>query len=254
MLFFFIRVLTVIIPLLYFVALRTMLYFNNVWYVFLLFILVINGLYFWLLRSKNKQAKFGFLFLYSLPYIVTGFLYLLILENAIIISLFLLAWAFIYWLYLEAVFHYFFQTKQVLLIDLKHIIAYSNSVIIFFLVATLVNFSIFLNLAWYIILPVVALVIFVLLRALFIFENLDQKVVYYYTVIIDLLLIELLWSLLFWPVSFYVIALVITLAYYLAVSMSKAYLAKALNSKLVIKYLIFAMVALALVLGTATWI
>ena len=254
MLFFIIRILTVIIPLLYFAVLRVMLYFDNIWYVFFAIIFVANAIYFWLLRLKNKEARIGLLFLYSLPYIITGFLYLLVLENSLAISIFLLGWSFLYWLFLEAVFHYFFQTQRVLLIDLKHIISYSNSVVIFFLAATLVNFSIFLNLAWYALLPIMAVVIFILLRALFMFEGLNKKLVNYYALIIDLLLIELLWSLLFLPVSFYVIAMVTVLAYYLAVSLAKAYLAKALDTKLVIKYLVFAVVALVLVLGTATWI
>ncbi|MFA5048854.1 MAG: hypothetical protein WC516_07565 [Patescibacteria group bacterium] len=254
MLFFFIRILTVIIPVLYFVALRAMLYFNDSWYVFLLIVLAINLIYFWLLRIRDKKTRLGFLFFYSLPYVVAGFLYLLILENKIIITLFLLGWAFIYWLYLEAVFHYFFRTNKVLLIDLKHIVSYINAIVIFFLVATLVNFSIFLGLAWYIILPVMAVAVFILLRVLFSFEDLDQKTINSYAIIIDLLFIELLWSLLFLPVSFYVIALVMALTYYAAVSLSKAYLVKALNRKLVVKYLVFALIALVLVLGTATWI
>lgn len=74
-----------------------------------------------------------------------------------------------------------------------------------------------------------------------------------HTLVSALLITELVVGLLFWPISFYVMALLVTVAYYLLAGFSAASLANRLTKRLIIRYSVFAVIVIVMVLTTANW-
>jgi hypothetical protein len=174
-------------------------------------LIIIN---FVLLKYKNpKKKNFIWLLLFAIIFGLTGWLYVLILEFNLIINLFLFFWSLVYWLYLEAVFHEFYETDRQYAFNLRNITLYSNILIIFFLTASLVNFNIFLGFSlWWLI-----LILFLIYNILFYLTYLKQELghsAFLYSIIGSILLIQTLGVLLFLPVSLYLIAALVSLLYY----------------------------------------
>jgi len=247
------RFLPYLLPLFYLIIGQLLFYLPDYWWLILLLMLGANLFYFWLLRNRqDKKADWLFLF-YAEILAATGFLNLLILENKLIINIFLLLWSAMYFFYLEAYFHYFYPRPQPNLFALKNLIAYFNVVIIFFLLSALINFNIFFNLPWLWILFITFGANLFLLRQIFFAQGANFIASWQYLLVIDAILTELLLALSFWPVSFYVIAAVYTLAYYCLISLSLWHYQKILKRRIVWRQLLLAAIALLLILTTAKW-
>jgi hypothetical protein len=254
MLFLLLRFLPYIIPALFFALTKAVFYYSNYWYWFFGGILAVSLLYFILLKYKNRDKPVIWLCLFALIYTVAGFAYSLILENPLVINAYLIVWSLFYWLYLEAVFHDFYETAKTFIFNLQNITLYGNILIIFFLTAALANFNIFLDLSWLTLLLLLAAAYFCLVYLAFIRQGRGKSEAGIYAGIIALILTEILGGLLMWPSSFYVIAIIISLCYYLLMSLSLLSLLDKLIRKSLIQYLVFSVLILAAVLFTATWL
>ncbi len=254
MLFLLLRLLPAIIPIVFFVLTKAVFNHADGWPWFLAGIIILPIIYFALLKYKNRDKRIVWLGIFAVSFAVTGFGYFLILENPTIINLYLIAWSLVYWLFLEAVFHDFYETAKTYIFNLLHIIFYGNILIIFFLTATLASFNIFLNLPWTVLLPASAVVYFCLVYLAFIRQGLPQKQALLYAGCVDLMLTEILGALLLFPSSFYVIAIIVAVCYYLLMQILLAVSKNKLNRRLLIELLVFSGMILLVVLATATWL
>jgi len=228
--------------------------FRDSWWLFLLIIVIAQFIYYWLLK-KEQPKKTNLLFLvYSEILVLTGFLNLLILENGWVINGFLVFWSILYFFYLEGYFHYLYPNPKASLFNLKDSISYLNLIIVFFLIVTLVNFNIFLDLSWWWIIPLTFIINLFLIHQIFSLEGDELKSVWPQVLIIDLLLTELLLALSFWPVSFYTVAAVYSLAYYWLISFALMSRRKTINRQTILKYLALGLIILVLILSTSKWI
>ena len=252
--FLLLRLLPYIIPLWFFVATKLVFYYNDSWPWLFGLILAVSLLYFALLKYKNRDKPVILLVLFALIYEISGLAYSLVLENPVVINVYLLVWSLFYWLYLEAVFHDFYETAKTFIFNLSNITLYGNILIIFFLTAALTNFSIFLNLTFWQLLLILIVVYYCLLYLALLRQGRSMTQARLYGVINSLVLAELLGALIFLPLSFYVIAASLALGYYLLVSLSLLYLNNQLNRKILFSYLSFSILILAAILITATWI
>ena len=163
MIFILIRIFPFLIPVLYWLLLKTIFILNGQIFWPILISLTINFLYFLFIFLKKKKSEAFIFLLHSWVLIFSGFAYVLILSSEIFINLFVTIWALLYFLYLESVFHYFYETKKILLLDLKNIIAHINLIAFFFLTASLINFRIFINFSFWLVLILVAVFSFFLI-------------------------------------------------------------------------------------------
>ncbi len=253
MVFLFIRILPFIIPLSYILSAKALFYFSDYWLLIAVAQSILLAVWFGLLKRKDPEKPLLLLFIYGLIYGLSGLAYLAILESAWIINLFLLAWAFVFWLYLEAVFHDFYKTDKTYILNLQNISLYCNILIVFFLTAALVNFSIFFNWPWLLLLPGVFLVYLPISYAAFLRQGLSLKKSQVFAVALSLIMIQLLGAQMLWPVSFYVIALISSLVYYLLLSLSFFWINKTLDAKAAIKYVLFSTALAIVVLISARW-
>lgn len=254
MLFLLLRLLPAIIPILFFVLTKAVFNYTDLWPWFLAAILLLPAAYFALLKYKNRDKTVIWLGAFSLIFALTGFSYSLVLENPAVINIYLFVWSLIYALYLEAVFHDFYDTAKTYVFNLLNITLYGNILIIFFLTAVLASFNIFLNLSWVILLLISAAANFLIIYLAFQRQNLPKNTALIYAGAIDLILIEILGALLLLPSSFYVIAIITALCYYLLMQILLNQRINKLNRKLLIELLVFSGMILLAAAITAAWL
>lgn len=249
-----IRILPVIIAVLHFFALRGLFYFSGQWYLIYGFLFLLDAIYFTLLFSKLKKSLVIFFLLHSLILFSAGFAFLMILSNGFFINLFLIFWSVVIFFYLESVFHFFYPTIKTTAFDLKSVLINFNLLIFFLLNASLLNFLIFLNLAWWWLLIVSFFTSLIILLSQFLVNQIDRKSSLICAAAIALLLAEILTALLFLPVSFYVLTFCLVLVYYLFSSFAVFQFLNKLNRKIILQYLLFAAIILLAVVLTTTWL
>ncbi|MFA6228490.1 MAG: hypothetical protein WC668_04915 [Patescibacteria group bacterium] len=220
MILLLLRIFPYLAAVAFFLLCQALFYWPGYWSWFFIVILAVPSIYFFLIKSNHKTKSVTFAYLYSLIFVIAGFVFLLILESFYVLNLFLLSWAFLFWLYLEVVFHDFYETAKVSVANLNNLHSYFDILIIFFLTAALVNFSIFLNWPAVVIVPILSLVYFVLYYWLYLKYLSGRRNALIYALIQAIVLTELLFLLLFWPVSFYVLAILLSATYYLMLSLS----------------------------------
>jgi len=254
MLFLLLRLMPALVPLLFFISTKAAFYYIDEWQWALAAVLILPLAYFALLKYKDRSKRIIWPALYAVIFAATGFVYSLILENPLIINIYLISWSLIYALYLEAFFHDFYETAKVHILDLFNITHYGNILIIFFATAALVSFNIFLNLPWLALLVIFAAVCFSVIYLAFERSGLERRHALLYSAVIDLILAEILGGLLLLPASFYVIAAIAALCYYLLTQTLLYAAGNKLSRKFFIELLGFSALILIIVAATAAWL
>ncbi|OGY49747.1 MAG: hypothetical protein A3B89_02340 [Candidatus Buchananbacteria bacterium RIFCSPHIGHO2_02_FULL_40_13] len=254
MIFVFIRLSPFLIPLLYFIMLEAMFYFDNFRFWPFLILLLFNALYFLSIFFKKRKNEALIFLWHSSILLSIGLAYPLILGSQLFINLFIVIWLLVYLVYLESTFHYFYGTKKILLMDLKNVLAYVDLLTIFFLSVFLINLYVFVNLAAWLVLLVVFSSAFWLIFSQLKINQIAIRPGLVYALVLSLLLTEVLLADLFLSVSFYVSAVLIALLYYLLVSLSILNLQGSLTRGLAIRYLVFTLAIILIVALTSQWL
>ncbi|MFA6594402.1 MAG: hypothetical protein WCT16_04070 [Candidatus Buchananbacteria bacterium] len=248
------RLFPYLAAIIFFILGKTVFYWPDYWLWFFIALLLLPGVYFSLIRIKRKTKPVIATYLYSLLFTVAGFAFLLILENIYVINFFLLIWSFLFGLYLEAVFHDFYETDKVHIVNLNNLSLYFNILIVFFLTASLVNFSIFLNWSMVAIVCLLGLVYFFLYYWLYLKHLPERRQALIYALIQAIVLTELLFLLLIWPVSFYVIAILAAAIYYLMLSLTLSHIQDGNKRNAVLRTIIIFVLVVILTLISAIWL
>ena len=248
------RLFPYLAALAFFALCRAVFYWPGHWLWFFIVLLAVPSIYFFLININNKTKSVIVAYLYSLIFITSGFVFLLILENNYVINCFLFLWSFLFWLYLEAVFHDFYETTRIHIINLNNLYSYFNILIVFFLTASLVNFSIFLNWPVLAVVPILSLVCFILYYWLYLKYSFGWRPALIYALIQAIVLTELLFLLLLWPVSFYVSAILSAATYYLMLSLSLPRSAGINKGKSHLRTIVVFSLVVVLTLISAIWL
>jgi len=254
MIFILIRIFPFLIPLLYAGILKSVLVLNGQIFWPIVVALVINFWYFLFIFIKKKRGEVFIFILHSTILMLVGFTYLLILSSPVFINLFIIIWSLLYFLYLESIFHHFYQTNRVLLLDLKNIIAYVNLLAFFFLTAFLINLYIFINFSIWLVFLLVGLVAFILIISRLRVNGLTWLKSLVYSITSSILVVEVLVALLYLSVSFYVSALFLAVLYYLLSSFLVLNSKDNLTSKIVWQYLAFTLAVIIIIALTSQWL
>lgn len=254
MLFLLLRILPILIPISFFVITKANFSFIENWPWFLSANLLLPAIYFILLKFKNQGKTIIWLAAFALIFAGTGYAYGLVLENPTVINMFLIGWSLVYGLYLEAVFHDFYETDKTFVLNLLNITLYGSILIIFFLTAALASFNIFLNLSWAVLLAGSAAAYFAIIYLTFRRHGLPARQGLIYAAVTDLILAEILGALLLLPSSFYVIAIITALCYYLLMQILLSAYDSKLNRKRLIELFVFSGLILLIIVATAVWL
>jgi len=248
MIFLALRIFPYISVVVYFTLIKLMFLWPDFWNWFLLAILAWGAIYFLLLKYKNPHKSIFVSVFFSFALLSVGAVYVLILGSNWLINIFLLIWSFLIGLYFEGIFHDFYKTKRVGIINLDNLSLYVGMLAVFFFTATLVNFFIFLNFDYWLVLLILSLVyvasVFKPLKRI----KPDNSDLFILGGIFCLILLEVLIALLFLPFSFYVIAFVVASVYYLLFS-----LVLADDNQTRWRRLVYVLIFLLLIFLTANW-
>lgn len=254
MVFLLIRFLPYFIPLAYFILAKLIFSFVDAWVWLLLLILVLLAVYFLLLQIKSPRKNNPFLFLFAVIFAFSGLAYSFILENKLVIDFFLLSWSVVLWLYLESVFHDFYDTTRKHIINLENIVLYGNILVVFFLSSALLSWQIFLNFSYPLIFSLLVAVYFCLLYLACWRQRLPAKNALVKASVMTLVLAEILLGFKLLPVSFYVSGVCLAIAYYLLFNLVMLDYKGQLQKKNLIKYAALAAGLIAIVVLTAVWL
>lgn len=206
------------------------------------------------LQKKLHHQEFWRFLLTPGIFVLSVWLFLVILGDRLWQQVMVVASCLLLFLILQNLFTRFWAATRYPAQSFESISGNINSVSVFLLATVGYSFSTFLDL------PLLVLAIFLLAgTTLLVYQTMwvagvEIKRSWLYILIVDLIVVELFWVLLFLPNTFYVKGVAITVAYYLAVNLSRNYLINLINAKMVWRYLIVGGIMLVLVLGTAQWL
>lgn len=254
MIFLLVRILPYLAPVAYFLMLKGIFYFPDHWIWIILLAAFTLSAWFALLKSRDVSRPLLLPFCYGLIFLFSGFSYLMILENNWAINIFSVGWPFMLWLYLEAVFHDFYRTGKTYILNLQNISLYSGILAIFFLSASLSNFSIFLNWPRIWVLVILSATYLVVSYSIFLFQGWEIKKAQVFSFILSLVMVEFSATAMLLPASFYITAALSAGLYYFLLGISVLWMKKNLDKIIFAKYLAFFLVFVAIVIGSADWL
>lgn len=254
MIFIFIRAFPFLMPLVYGLLLKLIFVFAGRFFWPWLIALSLNFLYFLFIFLKKKKGEALVFMLHGSVLITVGFVYLLFLSSPVFINLFLAFWSLLYFLYLESIFHYFYATKKVLLLNLKNIISYVNLITFFFAATFFIDLYIFLNFSLWLIFPAMLAISFMMIVSQLRANGITSRKILAPALVLSFLIVEILAAVLFLSVSFYVSAIILSLLYYILTAFFILNSQNRLTKTAIWQYLTFTFLVLLVVSLTAEWL
>lgn len=254
MVFLLLRILPYLTPVAYFFLARSIFIWSDFYQWFLAAVFLLISLYFLLLKIKSPVKPILPLWLFALIFAFTGLTFSFILENSLVINLFFIAWSAVLLVYLEAVFHDFYETYRKHLLNLDNIVLYGNLLVIFFASASLLSWGVFLNFPYLLIFTILPAIYFFLLSLAFKLKKFSQRDGRFAAGVITLILFEILLGFKLLPISFYVSAAGLSIVYYCLSNLALSSHDKKLALKDFLKYGLFSLLLLLIVLLTAVWL
>jgi len=216
---------------------------------FLLIVLTIR-----LLNHKKYNSDLVYFTLTYYLFVLCGILFITLLEAQPLIHIAIVVVAVICGLLLESIFRLSFLSayfsRDLVISLINNINALTLYCFVSFLYALNLLFNI--DLAWLTVALLVATSIFA--NTIFSFLNIQILRRCIYILCVAIINIELFWALSFLPIIFYINSFIIVLVYYIFVSLIVLREKTLLTQLVVRKYIIFAILSLLIVLGTAKWI
>jgi len=249
------RFLPLIVPLITLIFLET--FFFNPKLLYIIFVLIFL-LFFFTARQFTLASKRGgkwwnyiilpFSFFSSLTIFST-----MIPSKLLVQILFLINTIFLYY-YFRSIFFNLIKESYYQKYSLENLSSYGNFLAVYFWASSLFGLQVFLNIQTWILMAVllfiIALTVYEVMKA----NNIDLREGVIYILLICLVLTEVAWSASFLTLSFYILGLIIAVCYYILIGLTRFYLLKRLNPRLIKLYLIFGFSSIATVLFTARWI
>lgn len=251
MIFLFLRLFPFLLPLGQLIILSALFYLVDYWRWLLLALLMINSFYFLLLYIKLRKNNIFIIWLHSLVLILVGFVSVLLVDSRLLAIFLSIFCSLVYFFYLEAVFHYFYQTSKSTLLSLENIINYANLLAVFLSIAALIDFYIFINFYWLWLLVIAFVLFLVLFYSRFLFIKTDFKHHLVLSLVCALLLLEILAGIIFLPTSLYSLAAVVAVFYYFISLVLLAQSNGQLTKRSLIRYIVFTLSVLSVISFTA---
>jgi hypothetical protein len=156
--------------------------------------------------------------------------------------------------YFRSIFRFLLKKSHYQNNSLENFSSYGNFFSIYLISSALYGFQSFLGAdVWLIIIFLLSVITLIIYQVLWANKILTKQSLLY-IIILPLIYIEFAWSISFLSLSFYILGLILAIAYYIGIGLTKFYLIGKLNSQILKMYLIFGFVSLFAVLVTSRWI
>ena len=247
--------LPLLTPLIVFILLETFSSYPKLIYIILILINSIIFFTLWQLTRASKTDKQWWNFL-ILPALMSSMViaYSIFLNNKILIQLLFIANTIFLYFYLYCVYHYLIRPQFYKTFSIENISSYGNLLIFFLLTSTIYGLQSFLNLPIWILEIVMLIIIFLIIYQSIWANKIDFKKSLPYILVCCLILFEFSWPISFLPFNYNIAGLILTIDYYILISLIKEHLLDKLNKKTIKIYLTIGLISLFLILLTSQWI
>ncbi len=249
------RLLVFICPVLLVLGLE--LLFLNIGLIYI----IMPVLFLIILISLKLLIKVKFLSRDFCEFIILPFLLFITLSSALFIvgsdwfrQVLILIFAFIFGLYLENIFLFFYRPLQYQSLSFENFSAFLNLIVFFLTVISLNAFGIFLNVPLYLASIILIVVNSLLMLQSFWANKIKNRLKLFYLLILNLIVLELFWCINFLPANFYVDSAIITILFYFIWEIFKAKLNEKFEIKFVWRFAIMILILLLLVIISSRWI
>lgn len=248
------RLWPIIVTVFSFVSMELFYFWPKLFYVTLVFLFLLFFFICWQFVRVSKKEKW---WVYAiLPSIFTfGLLLfsLLVPSRWLVHILFIFNIIFLYF-YFRTIYFYLIKPDLYKEYYLENLSAYGNFLAFYLLSSAVYGLQSFLNLPIWVLLGIllilVSLIVYQMLWAYKI--NIGQSLLY--ILIISLIIFELAWSMSFLTLSYYILGLLLSICYYLLISIVKFYLLEQLNNRIIKLYLFYGFFIIFTILLTARWL
>jgi len=219
------------------------------WVIALLLNVVLTVLF--LNKFRLNKETFGFM-VSPVCFLLSSLAFLYFQEAVIWQQAIIFGGSLLYWLFINNISNFLYQSKSYLPYSLESVSNYLNLVAIFFTYITCFSFFILTvsRLRWLIIL--IFLVTLLLTWQSMWINKIHQRF-NFFIFVLPVVITEMYWALHYWPTSFFVCGFILTLIYYIFTTFVKLHHLENLNKKNVIRHLALSSLILIIVLSTTTW-
>lgn len=208
------------------------------------------------LIMRQPQWRLEYLGL-SAPMIIlllASYAFMLIQERADIIVIAGIVTVVCFFLFEKNIAVFLFQPGRYIPYSLEHMSTYTTLVAAFFVYVSLFMFAVLhIGRLRYLFVAAV-LVTMIMVWQTFWIQKLPWQRVRWFVVGLTAIIAELIVVLYYWPISFFVNGALLTLVFYVALHLSRHYLAETLTRRLIIRYSGLALLAAIIMLVSAKWI
>ncbi|MBI4812439.1 hypothetical protein HY798_03315 [Candidatus Falkowbacteria bacterium] len=251
----YLRLLVLIVPFIVFLLFEWFFFYPKMIYVALA--LANLSIFFtaWqFARTSLVDKKWWNFFLLPAIFITSLAAYSLISSSKFLVQILFAVNVIFLYFYCRSIYYFLLQPTLFKEAAFENIYSYGNFLAFFFLSAVAYGLQSVLNLpVWPLIIIIYPLFLALTHGAMWA-SGAREKGGVIYTLINCLVLIELWWSISFLPLNYNVAALILSICYYMSVSLIRLYLLGGLNKKMARLYLIFGFSSIFLVLLTARWL
>lgn len=228
-------------------------YYLNVFAAVLLSLLAL-ALVLWQLHNRRFLNKdFWNFFITPSLFLIGSFLFILFLESDFLKNTVVVLTVFLLIIFLNNIFLYRFRPFRYRAYSLESVAGYLNLIAFWFWFTALFGFIILVDVPiWLLSFLALAITAAFYYSACWAYKlQLDK--IYPYILIISLVMSEVFVSLSFLPTSFYVNGMVAAGLYYMIAGLSRSHILGNLEKKVFLKYTLFGLIIITLVLFTAHW-
>jgi len=207
-----------------------------------------------LIKAKFYSRDFWEFFILPFLFFITLSSVLFIVGSDWFRHILIFIFAFIFGLYLENIFIFFYRPLQYQALSFENFFSFLNIIVFFLTVISLNAFGIFLNAPLYLASIILIVVNSLLILQSFWANKIRNRLKLFYLLILNLIVLELFWCINFLPANFYVNSAIITILFYFIWEIFKAKLNEKFEIKFIWRFALMTLFLLLLVIITSRWI
>jgi hypothetical protein len=176
--------------------------------------------------------------------------FILFLKNKILIQISVLFFVFLYFLFLDSLYSYFYNKESYFLENIFTVINFTS---LFLIYSSLFSLFVIFGVSLWLVIGLFLFFTFLSNHQIFHIYRVLDRINYFYNIAITLVMVEIFWALTFLPTSFYVNGLVLLSVYYSIMGISYFHLKGLLDRIKIVRHLIITLVIILSALTTARW-
>ncbi len=176
--------------------------------------------------------------------------FILFLKNKILIQISVLFFVFLYFLFLDSLYSYFYNKESYFIENIFTVINFTS---LFLVYSSLFSLFVIFGLSLWLVIILFLFFTFLSNHQIFHIYRVLDRINYFYNIAITLVMVEIFWALTFLPTSFYVNGLVLLAVYYSIMGIGYFHLRGLLDRIKIVRHMVISIVIITIALVSARW-